>query len=321
MKALQNIMSNKMQRASIFIVLAIVLIALFSFLVKMLSNKNLNNPIALQTKELQKDTNTTSTNFNKNSMPKNEGHSLFYFNPNTASELELHQLGFTDYNIKTITNYRNKGGRFYEQDDIKKIWGLNKELVEKLLPYVQITGMQKKYEPKTYSTEKFNPNKPNEPISKNEEQNNATEIDNSYPLIKQEKRTNIIIDINQADTTILQSLYGIGPSFARRIVAYRDKLGGYVNQNQLREVYGLNDTIFLKIQDKISLSTGVYKFININTATVDEIKQHPYLRNPLAKVIVAYREMHGNFKSIEDIKKVQLITEEIAIKIEPYLRY
>ena len=66
------------------------------------------------------------------------------------------------------------------------------------------------------------------------------------------------------------------------------------------------------------VETGVKK-ININTATIDEMKAHPYIKYSIANPIVAYRNEHGSFSKIEDIKKVMAITDEIYKKIAPYL--
>jgi competence ComEA-like helix-hairpin-helix protein len=67
------------------------------------------------------------------------------------------------------------------------------------------------------------------------------------------------------------------------------------------------------------VNSSSIKKININTATVDELKVHPYIKYGLANPIVAYRNEHGSFLRVEDIKKVMAVTEEIYRKIEPYL--
>jgi competence ComEA-like helix-hairpin-helix protein len=125
------------------------------------------------------------------------------------------------------------------------------------------------------------------------------------------------IDINTADTTVFMALPGIGSKLAARIVAYREKLGGFYNVAQVGETWGLADTTFQKISKWLVVKTGVARKININTASVDEIRI-PYINYNLANAIFQYRQQHGMFKSLEDLKKIMLMNDEILNKILPY---
>jgi competence ComEA-like helix-hairpin-helix protein len=110
-----------------------------------------------------------------------------------------------------------------------------------------------------------------------------------------------IIDVNNADTTAFISLPGIGSKLAARIITFREKLGGFYSVEQIGETYGLPDSTFQKIKQWLKLDNLSVKKININTATVDEMKAHPYIKYGLANPIVAYRNEHGAFSKIEDI--------------------
>jgi len=115
------------------------------------------------------------------------------------------------------------------------------------------------------------------------------------------------------------SLPGIGSKLAARIISFREKLGGFYSVDQVGETYGLPDSTFQKIKQYIKLDNASVKKININTATVDEMKAHPYIKFSIANPIVAYRNEHGAFSKIDDIKKVMVVTDEIYKKIVPYL--
>src|SRR6185436_20843184 len=104
-----------------------------------------------------------------------------------------------------------------------------------------------------------------------------------------------IIDINTADTTAFISLPGIGSKLAVRIVTFREKLGGFYSVLQIGETFGLPDSTFQKIKQYLKLENTTIKKININTATVDELKAHPYIKWSIANPIVAYRNEHGRF--------------------------
>lgn len=224
--------------------------------------------------------------------PKGE---LFYFDPNTISASDWKKLGLRDKTIATIQNYLNKGGHFYKPEDLQKIFGLHKDEYERLLPYVKI-------ESKTFIS--------NEQFAKPKEETRPTKTyDTKYP----------VIDINTADTSAFISLPGIGSKLAVRIINFRDKLGGFYAIDQIGETYGLTDSTFQKIKQYLKLENVLLKKININTATIDELKAHPYIKFNLANPIVAYRTEHGPFSKIEDIKKVMTMTDEIYKKIAPYL--
>ena len=112
---------------------------------------------------------------------------------------------------------------------------------------------------------------------------------------------------------------GIGSKLANRIIAFREKLGGFYKVEQVAETYGLPDSVFQKIKEKLVIGNSNVKKMNINNATVDELKVHPYIRYNIANAIVQYRNAHGNFSTVQDLKKIMIITEDIYSKVAPYL--
>lgn len=127
------------------------------------------------------------------------------------------------------------------------------------------------------------------------------------------------IDINTADTTAFIALPGIGSKLANRIINFREKLGGFYSVQQIGEVYGIADSVFQKISPWLQLKDASVKKLNINTATFDELKAHPYTKYAIANAIIAYRNEHGPFAKIEDTRKVMIVTEEWYSKMAPYL--
>lgn len=234
------------------------------------------------------------TNQYESSIVKRE---LFYFDPNTNSLADWKRLGLRDKTIQTIQNYLSKGGRFYKPEDLQRVYGLHKNDYERLLPYVKIESTN------IPSNERFVSPKPNS---------------ESQPL-KTYSAKYSLIDINLADTAAFVSLPGIGNKLASRIISFREKLGGFYSIEQVGEIYGLPDSAFQKIKQYLRLDNPAVKKININTATVDELKVHPYIKYGIANPIIAYRNEHGNFSRLEDLKKVMAVTDEVYKKIVPYL--
>ena len=233
-------------------------------------------------------------NYYENNVVKGQ---LFYFDPNTISPGDWKRLGLKDKTIKTIQNYLSKGGHFYRQEDLQRIYGLQKNEYERLSPYVKIESKT------SVANEQFILSKPKD------EKLSAKTYAAKYSAI----------DINTADTSAFISLPGIGSKLASRIITFRDKLGGFYSIDQVAETYGLPDSTFHKIKQYLKLDDPAVKKININTGTIDELKAHPYFKFSLANPIVAYRNEHGPFAKVEDIKKVMAVTDEIYKKISPYL--
>lgn len=234
----------------------------------------------------------------KNSFNNRPEVKLFYFDPNTISKGEWQKLGLRDKTIGTIQNYLTKGGRFKKPEDLKRVYGLHNDEYERLVPFVRIGDKPAK------------------------EQNSdlAVRRTEEKPTFNNTSRYSIL-DINSADTTAFISLPGIGSKLAARIVNFRDKLGGFYGIEQVRETFGLPDSTFQKIKQYLKLennATAIRK-ININTTTVNELKAHPYIRYSIANPIIAYRNQHGSFANIEELKKIMIITDEVYKKISPYL--
>jgi competence protein ComEA len=216
---------------------------------------------------------------------------LFYFDPNTIDEAAWKQLGLKDKTIHTIKNYLSKGGHFYKTEDLKKVYGLHSNDYSRLEPYIKIKA--------DISEEKA-------PVYTRKENESKRFSYNS-------------IDINTADSTAFIALPGIGSKLALRITNFRDKLGGFYAVTQVGETYGLADSTFQKIKQYFKIENTSLKKIDINIATLDELKSHPYIRYAIARALVAYRNEHGLFKQIEDIKQVMVITNEVYNKVSPYL--
>lgn len=222
---------------------------------------------------------------------------LFYFNPNTIDAAGWKKLGIRDKTVLTILNYRNKGGRFRTPADLQRIYGLFPDEYARIEPYVRIAGTTEAAAAQTGS--------PPEAAG--------------IPVARPFSRSYSIVDINTADTSSLVPLPGIGSKLAMRILNFRDKLGGFYSVSQVGETFGLPDSTFQKIKPYLKADANAVKKININSASVDELKAHPYIRWAIANPLIAYRNEHGPFTSISDLKKVMAVTDALYSKLEPYL--
>lgn len=210
----------------------------------------------------------------------------FIFNPNLLPSGQWSKMGLKDWQIKVIKKYEAKGGKFYKKEDFKRMFCISPSEYELLEPYILI------------------------PEQKNEYADRKPEL--------AEIKKKVIVVLNTADSVTLLTLYGIGPSFAKRIIKYRNLLGGFYSKNQLLEVYGFDQDKLDKIEANCDVSHSGMKAININTVRTDELKKHPYMDYYTAKAIVDQRVILGRFTSVQQVKTIPLIHEDLFNKIRHY---
>ena len=209
---------------------------------------------------------------------------LMVFNPNKILVGDLKEMGFPENVISNLSKYRKAGGYFRKADDIKKIYGITETSFIKISPYILI----------------------NDSLL-----NNSSEVKKSIRLEK--------ININTADSIQLVSLNGIGPAFASRIIKYRKKLGGFINPDQLLEIYGLDSSIYALFKNSIYSDTLNIRKIDINNTTLSELEKHPYIDKFTAASVIKFRNFKGKISEIDDFVKYNIINEENLTKIKPYI--
>ncbi len=220
----------------------------------------------------------------------------FKFDPNHLPDNDWKRLGLSERQIKTIKNYESKGGKFKTKEDVKKMYCIKEATYNLLEPFIQITPIQTKF-------------------SKYTENNKALQVLKSELAAKS---LPISIELNSADSTMLTKVKGIGPFYAKAIIKYRNQIGGFIAKEQLMELWKFDSIKYQTVQRFISIDVSLVKKININSCTTTELK-HPYLNWNIVNAIVNYRSKHGKYKTIEDIKKTDLVNDGTYNKIAPYL--
>jgi competence ComEA-like helix-hairpin-helix protein len=133
------------------------------------------------------------------------------------------------------------------------------------------------------------------------------------------KNSNISIDINQANATDWKAVPGIGNVLSERIVKYREKLGGFVSISQLKEVYGISDSVFQVIQPHLKKKKYISKTLNINKSELEIFNAHPYFKNRWGKQIVNYRTKVKPFSTLEDFRNLYGMNDSVYNKLLPYI--
>jgi competence protein ComEA len=221
------------------------------------------------------------------------------FDPNTASIIELKDIGFYPQIAERIIKYREKGGQFKTKEDLKKVFGVSEKFYASISNQITI----KKIEAITEKQESsFNP-----VFSKSE---NIVKFDDNAYLKN--------IDINKVNFKTLMKITK-DSAISSKILKYKFALGGYHHIDQLKEIPILQDSTLKVIQPFfIVQEENIFKKINLNLAEETELKYHPYIKNKLAKLIVAYRQNH-TFTSIDELKKIPTVDFQLYEKLKPYI--
>lgn len=219
---------------------------------------------------------------------KDRKQKLFIFDPNTADLSDWQLLGLSPKQAAVMIRYKEKGGYFKEKAALKKMYPISSGLYAKLEPYIRIQS--------------------------------AGSLASKPTYVKQQSRP-VRIDLNRADTLGLDSVKGIGATFARRIFSYRQRLGGFYKKEQLLEVFGVDSSKYEEVKGQLILESGPFKQININSISFDELRRHPYLNYKQVNAILQYRKQHGNYSNIADLKKVAILPAETLEKLIPYISF
>ncbi len=224
----------------------------------------------------------------------------FNFDPNTATEADLLQLGVPKWVVPRILNYRAKGGKFRNKEDLSKIYGFPEDAYERLEPYISIAVVEDIHRPQTYGP-------------------GGTGTGSNYS----KKNFALVgpLDINRAAVEHWQMLPGIGEKRAQIIIKYREKLGGFISIEQVGEIRGLPDSTYQLIKPMLVLQFSEPRKLNINLMTTQELDAHPYITPRQASLIVADRSQNGNYQKVEDLLRIPVLIDKAWLeKVRPYLQ-
>lgn len=205
------------------------------------------------------------------------------FNPNEYSVEDWMNLGLSEKQVAVLLKFTKNGIR--SNEDLKRIFVISDEL------YALIKDST--YYPERPKTE-------------------------FTPKVVEEKKVQKL-EINTASVEDLENLKGIGPFFAKQIIKYRDRLGGFAYKEQILEVWKMTIETYDKLIPQIEIDKSKIRKLKINEVTPEELKNHPYLNWSQVNSIVKMRMQRTKFNAIDEIQESKLIDAETFEKLIPYL--
>jgi DNA uptake protein ComE-like DNA-binding protein len=224
---------------------------------------------------------------------------LFPFDPNTADSIQLLRLGLRPWQIHNINKYRRRGGIYRSKKDFARLYGLTVKEYRELEPYIRISP---DYLPASTLFER----KP--------QPDTTEERSIHHPVKISEGAT---VDLNTCDTTSLKTVPGIGSYFARRIMEYGNRLGGYVSVSQLDEIDNFPSTA----KAFFVVSQPHPQRLPLNHLTLNELKRHPYINFYQARAITDFRRLHGPIDSLSQLRLLPEFTPETIDRLRPYISF
>ena len=234
--------------------------------------------------------------------------SIFGFDPNYITFHQMILLGIDTLIARRILKFRDRGGSFVTKEDLLRIYDLPDSMYERLRYHIQL--------PERII------------VAQN---SSRTDRSNVYDRISLRDSTvvkgsdipeNVSLDINAADTGDFMKIRGIGPVLSRRIIKYRELLGGYFNIGQLDSVYGLKGEV-LQYLKSVAYIDSLFKpvTIQINYGTWKELVRHPYVNSQLANDIINLRSEKGYLKDVDDLKSLPNMRDSLLVRLRPYLEF
>ncbi|MFA9190373.1 helix-hairpin-helix domain-containing protein [Flavobacterium sp. FZUC8N2.13] len=224
---------------------------------------------------------------------------LYPFNPNFITDYKGYQLGMSVEEIDKLQAFRKENKYVNSVKEFQLITGVSDSLLAVIAPYFKFPDWVK-----------------NKSLAK------SAAFSKTNPAYFSKKEKLIVKDINQATHEDLIKIYGIGDVISKRILKFKESLGGFVSMDQMKDVWGLSPEVIEQLNTNFKVGTlPSLKKIDINNASVKELTQFPYFKYSLAREIVIYRSSYGDIKNATDLTKIKGMSIENATIIALYLDF
>ncbi|MBO4851334.1 MAG: helix-hairpin-helix domain-containing protein [Prevotella sp.] len=249
------------------------------------------------------------------------------FDPNLADSTQLLDLGLQPWQVRSIYRYRAKGGVFRQPEDFARVYGLTVKQYRELEPYIRISP---EYRP---AADVYGKRRPSARQAYGDggaytameggtpRRGRTVESTPTYSRdtlrFPVKLRVGETVDLNTSDTTMLKKVPGIGSYYAKKVVAYRERLGGFCSTDQLMEIEGFPE----EAAGFFILNPSNVRRLNVNKLSLAQLRQHPYINFYMAKAITDRRRLKGPLHSLEELSLLPDFTPEVVRRLAPYVEF
>lgn len=233
--------------------------------------------------------------YSRNYARKKQTPVLQRFDPNTADSFTFRQLGLPAFIAHNILRYREKGGVFRTPESFARMYGLTNEQFSMLRPYIVIA----------------------EDFRRKDTVVRSVILKDSLYMRQKKYEEGTLVDLNHADTAELKCIPGIGTGLANMIVAYRTRLGGFYDVQQLQEI----PYVGKELNKWFVVKDDTLRKLYINKFGLDKLRSHPYMNFYKAKRIMEYRRKRGRIKSMAQLSLFEEFSESDLKRLAPYLSF
>ena len=265
---------------------------------------------------------------------------LFRFDPNTICPDSLCLLGFSQKQAESIVKYRNKGGKFRKKSDFAKMYVVSQEKYAELEPYIVLKEevvsdklaagqpARRTLADSLSSVSSENSRSSESPVrSKNSvrSESPASSVPKEAEYLSGHsasvgQKPPLLIDINVADSAAFTRLYGIGGYYAKKIIAYRERLGNFYSTSQLMEIPGIDSVRFEGFAGNVTADPADVKRFSLDTAGKSFLIRHPYVGAYAARGILLMREKFGvGACTLQNLVKEKILAPATAEKLWFYI--
>ena len=241
---------------------------------------------------------------------------LCNFNPNNDDYNELRSSGVPKEVAVGIIRWRSYGKVYRVKEDLALVTSMTDSLYDVLEPYIVIADSLAA-KPKIYPSKPKDKYQPRS-VHQQEILPRKSSGDTLYKTAEKISEK-ILLEINSADSVALVAVNGIGAKSAAEIVKYRDLLGGFYSVEQISEVKCVTEQNFAKILQQICCDSCKIQKIDINFATPKVMIRHPYVSSRALRKIIKQRQLKGGWSRIEEMVEDEILSEDEAKRLAPYL--
>lgn len=225
---------------------------------------------------------------------------IYPFNPNFISDYKGYKLGMSETQIDKLHQFRKQNKYVNSNAEFQKLTGVSNEWMKQYARYFKFPDW----------------------VTNKTSKNYQSKYENTYQKFDKKESKIVVQDLNTANQVELEKAYMIGEKFALKIISERERFGNFASMDQLGFIWGISPEAIADLNKKFQIkSSENLKKININTSTIKELQQFPYFNYTIAKNIVTFRSMNGDFKSSEDLTNVKQFPLEKLKIIALYLEF